>query len=108
MLGGTADGGVTLVLPLPNLIGSRAFLVDPFAQYTAERTLKRRGLILLAVYHSHPGGGAQLSPEDLAFAMDRPFLQIVIALAHEQRAGEEARAYRVSGGASVSVPLLIA
>jgi len=107
ILGGDAGGRVTVAIPLPNLAGPKAFLADPLAQFQAERTLKRAGLIFLAVYHSHPGGGTQLSAVDRAFAVHLPIVHIVIALARRHRPDKEMRAYAVNDDDVVEVEIRI-
>jgi proteasome lid subunit RPN8/RPN11 len=105
LLGSTAE--VKRVFPLPNLLGSRAFLADPYAQYQAERLLAEEDIVPLAVYHSHPGGGVQLSPTDHAFAVRRPLLQVVIALAREGLV-DEMRAYQVRDDLTATeIPLFV-
>ncbi len=98
MLGGTRDRA-SLACALVNLGGARHFLVDPRSQYEAERRLSGAGLSVVALYHSHPGGGATLSELDVAFASRLPMLQVVIALARPHLPGCEVRAFRVCGGA---------
>lgn len=44
------------------------FRMDPQEQWTAFEEIEKLGLELLAIYHSHPGGPAGLSPTDLAEA----------------------------------------
>jgi proteasome lid subunit RPN8/RPN11 len=69
LLGGLSDGRVTLVLPLPNIaLENKTFLADPFEQFSALRRLRSENLDLLAIYHSHPLGGADPSEEDLEYA----------------------------------------
>jgi proteasome lid subunit RPN8/RPN11 len=80
LLGGTREGDVKRHVPLPNLLGPRRFLVDPYAQYRALRQLEEERLVPVAAYHSHPGGGVDLSASDIAFARSLPYLQVVIAL----------------------------
>jgi proteasome lid subunit RPN8/RPN11 len=107
LLGGDANGRATVAVPLPNLAGARAFVADPFVQFNAERGLRQAGLSLLAIYHSHPGGGARLSAADRAFAERRPIAQVVLALDCPRHPGEEIRAYRVEGGAAVEIGLRV-
>lgn len=108
LLGGPAPDFATLAVPLPNCAGRQAYLADPWAQFNAERYLASRGYQLVAVYHSHPGGGVQLSALDLAFARRRTCLQVVIALARPRVPGENVRAYKVIGdGVVVEVALSI-
>jgi proteasome lid subunit RPN8/RPN11 len=74
------SGRITAAIPLPNIAPRGAFLADPHAQYLAERRIQREGVQLLAIYHSHPAGGTQLSKLDITFAKERACLHIVIAL----------------------------
>ncbi|HEX7974019.1 MAG TPA: M67 family metallopeptidase [Anaerolineales bacterium] len=103
LLGGQPNGWVERVIPLPNLAGSKTFIADPFAQFQAEKALKQAGLALLAVYHSHPGGGAQLSDADRLLASPKATIQVVIALARPHLPGEEIRAYRMQDGQTIEV-----
>lgn len=105
LLGGDADGRVRLVQPVKNLAGRRSFFADPFEQFQAERLFKQRGLSLVAIYHSHPGGGAQLSADDLAFAALRPVLHVVIALARAYTLADEIQAYRIRHGLPVAIEI---
>jgi proteasome lid subunit RPN8/RPN11 len=63
-----------------------AFALDPAELLGALRRLDGEGLSLLAVYHSHPEGGPELSARDLdgALAGGEPLLggvaQVVVAL----------------------------
>ncbi len=107
LLGGPVPGYASLSIPLSNRAGEKAFLADPFDQFKAERRLTQLGLQLVAIYHSHPGGGAQLSPLDLMFARKRACLQIVIALDREDVPGEEMRAYRLMKQKALEVEMRI-
>jgi proteasome lid subunit RPN8/RPN11 len=107
LLGGPVQGYATHSISLSNRAGQRAFLADPFDQFKAERHLARLGLQLVAVYHSHPGGGTQLSPLDLVFGRQRTCLQVVIALDRVDLPGEETRAYRVIENMAVEVEMHI-
>ena len=93
LLGGTADGQVTQVAPLPNMASRGAFFADPRAQYEAERGFSRLGLIPLAAYHSHPGGTATLSAPDQRLA-NRSLLQLVLAIGGD--GSIDVRVYRVT------------
>ncbi|MEP7381655.1 MAG: Mov34/MPN/PAD-1 family protein [Gemmatimonadota bacterium] len=107
VLGGERGGSATHHVALPNLAGPYAFLADPFAQFEAEQQMKELNICLLAVYHSHPGGGAQLSPLDMAFARRRTCLQVVIALGRPHALPDEVRAYRLVNGVSNEVEVRI-
>jgi proteasome lid subunit RPN8/RPN11 len=94
LLGGTPDGRVACVAPLPNLAAEFAFLADPRAQFEAERAIQRLELIPIAAYHSHPGGTPTLSRADRLLAR-RSLLQLVIGVARSGRV--VMRAYQAAG-----------
>ena len=75
-----AKGRISAAIPLPNVAPRGRFLADPHAQYLAERRIRRAGMEVLAIYHSHPAGGTSLSPLDVEFAKEHACLHIVIAL----------------------------
>lgn len=93
---GGPSGGQVEPWPLQNRAPDprRAFLLGPAELLAALRRLDAEGRVLLAVYHSHPAGGAELSQQDLAGALvdGAPLLggvaQVVVAL-------ERGRAVRV-------------
>jgi len=99
LLGGDIDGVVARVAPLANLALRGSFIADPRAQFEAERAFARDGLVPLAVYHSHPGGTATLSPSDRALARPK-LVQLVVAVGRDGRV--DMRAYRVAGTHDVS------
>jgi len=69
-----------MVLPLPNIAGSGAFLADPYAQYLALKRLRTGRRHLLAIYHSHPGGGAEPSESDVLWGSAWPCAHLIVAL----------------------------
>ena len=97
-------GGLRLV-PVAN--GSptpaTAFDLDPAALLLAYRRMEAEGDRLVAVYHSHPKGGAALSRRDVEAALQdgRPLQagvqQVVIALRHGRAV--EIRAHGWGGAA---------
>ncbi|HZM75861.1 MAG TPA: M67 family metallopeptidase [Candidatus Limnocylindrales bacterium] len=86
---------VTELLPLPSVAGRDRFLAAPRAQFAAERRLARLGLALVAIYHSHPGGGPHPSALDntVAAIWDVPLLLIGVNRPHGQ--SDEIRAYQL-------------
>jgi len=93
ILGGIGDR-VTVAIPLPNMAQEGAFFADPRAQFEAQRSLGRRGLDMVAIYHSHPGGGPAMSALDRKFAAHWPVIQIVIAIRRPSDRIDEIRAFR--------------
>jgi len=106
LLGGK-DGRISSVTPLPNVGPRLTFLADPLAQYRAERMLARSGAEVLGIYHSHPGGGVQLSPLDLVFVRQRSCVHVVVALDPETGSGEELRGYRLQNDRVSGVEIVI-
>jgi proteasome lid subunit RPN8/RPN11 len=95
LLGGNGWGRVTRALSLPNLAGGeRAFIADPFAQFCALRSLEAEKLRLLAIYHSHPDGGAGLSAEDMKCARQWRCAHLIVSLPAFGSGDPKLRAYR--------------
>ncbi len=107
LLGGYVPGYATISIALPNHISQKAFLADPYQQYKAERHLADLGLQLIAIYHSHPGGGTQLSQLDMMYARKRNCFQIVIALERVHMPGEELCTYQIQDNKAVMVAMQI-
>ncbi len=103
MLGGGADGRITLVLPLPNIAdGYRTFIADPFEQFCAQRRLEAEDLQLLAIYHSHPEGGLDPSHEDLVYATRWSCAHLIVAVSTVGQSRERFRAFRCTRTGSIS------
>lgn len=95
LLGGHLTGEVDLALPLVNVApGERAFIADPHSQYSALRRIEAENLNVLAIYHSHPGGGVDPSAADLAYARKWPCAHLVVALQEGAVHGDRLRAFR--------------
>ena len=60
LLGGTRNT-IKSVYPLRNLATGLEFFADPFDQYQAVRKIELGRERLIATFHTHPEGGAQLS-----------------------------------------------
>lgn len=102
LLGGRAGGRVTLALPLPNVaVGDTQFIADPFAQFCALRRIESEGLHLLAIYHSHPGGGVEPSENDLEYARGWSCAHVIVAVGTQGQSGERLRAFRCAETGSI-------
>jgi [CysO sulfur-carrier protein]-S-L-cysteine hydrolase len=68
LLAGTISAGVGLAViayPLPNALADpRRYEADTGALFQAHRDMEKRGLLMLAVYHSHPTSPAIPSRTD--------------------------------------------
>jgi proteasome lid subunit RPN8/RPN11 len=111
LLGGTLEGLVKRALPLPNLAASsNQFIADPFAQFCALQRLKSEHLQLLAIYHSHPGGGVEPSHGDLQYAKRWSCAHLIIAFDVQEGSPDRVRAYRCVNTGSIEraeVPIIL-
>jgi proteasome lid subunit RPN8/RPN11 len=96
LIAGTSDGMAVASFELPNLGELDEFFADPYAQYQAEARIAAAGLQIIAIYHSHPGGGPDLSPSDRLGAERWSCAQVVIAPGHIPAERERIRAYRIT------------
>jgi len=107
LLGGRSTGEVELVLPLVNVAhGEREFIADPHSQYCALKWIEAESLNVVAIYHSHPGGGVDPSAEDLAYARRWSCAQLVVALRENAVRDDRLRAFRFDQhGGTQNVPI---
>lgn len=108
LLAGSPAGEIHAVYQLSNIGPLGTFLADPFEQWKALRDLKRAGRRLLAIYHSHPEGGATLSESDTVFARDIDALSVVFTISSDDTAPIQFRAFRVefAGSKPVAVDIV--
>ena len=78
LLGGRA-GHARSIYPLTNRAVAGRFFADPYEQYLAETQIARAGEQVLATFHSHPEGPAELSLEDIRFVFEVAPIAIVVA-----------------------------
>ena len=109
LMGGSAIGEVSLVLPLPNIAaGNRSFIADPFAQFCALQRLQDESLELLAIYHSHPDGGVDPSQDDLAYARRWSCVHLIIAVSTHAGSDARFRGFRFGEGGCIDlVPIRV-
>jgi len=107
LLGGRSTGEVDLALPLVNVAqGERVFIADPHSQYCALRRIEAEHLNLLAIYHSHPGGGVDPSAADLEYARGWSCAHLVVALRESGAREDRVRAFRFDQhGGTENVPI---
>jgi len=82
-------------IPIRNVADSWHYLADPFEQFQALRQFHKENLEPLAVYHSHPYGGTELSAEDIYHARQLPYFQLVIAIGRPHNPAIEISAYKI-------------
>jgi len=76
------DGLVCKHFELTNIDKSPVhFSMDPAEQFGALKECKNQGLIIRAVYHSHPETPARPSDEDIRLAFDPSLSYVIVSLA---------------------------
>ncbi|MGY6215154.1 Mov34/MPN/PAD-1 family protein [Methylolobus aquaticus] len=105
---GAREGTPTTVYPVDNVAEQREsrFALDPQQQIAAMRTMRERGEVLFAVFHSHPAAPAEPSTLDLQQLGYPDALHLIISLG--TRGVLELRAFRaLPAGGCAEVPLLL-
>ena len=59
------------------------YQVDPAAHIALNRRLRGSGRAVVGVYHSHPRGGAEPSPTDVAEAFYPAFVHVIVSAVDE-------------------------
>ena len=73
-----------------------SYELDPRQQLRIEKELKKEGMEMLAIYHSHPGGQAFPSAKDVLLAV-WDVVYIIIGLPGDKKQKPQVRAFRVYG-----------
>ena len=82
--------------PLTNIDASAEhFSFAPLEQFTAFREAGKRGMKLIACYHSHPASPAQPSAEDIKLAYDPNISYVIVSLAETEPV---VKSFRIQGG----------
>ncbi len=101
------DGQVTKFYPMTNVDASpEHFSMKPEEQFTAVKDMRRMGLKMLAIWHSHPSTPPRMSAEDLKLAFTPDVAYVILSLA--PGATPECRAFAVNGGIPKSIEMVIA
>jgi proteasome lid subunit RPN8/RPN11 len=72
------------------------YQVDPAAHIALNRRLRGSGRAIVGVYHSHPRGGGDPSPTDVAEALYPDFIHLIVSAVFDDT--PEIRAFRISEG----------
>lgn len=99
------DGIICRHYELTNIDQStQHFSMAPQEQFAAVKDMRRQGLKLGGVYHSHPATPARPSAEDIRLAHDPNLTYIIVSLAGETPV---VRAFSIRGGEAEAEPLEI-
>lgn len=101
-----ADGTPRLTICLTNTAESaESFTISPAEQFGATRFAESRGLVIGAVFHSHPQSDAYPSSEDIAGGADPGWLHFIVGPVVGRR--PILRAFRLSTGTVAEVRVTI-
>lgn len=76
------DGVVCRHIAMKNIDASPVhYSMDPTQQFAAVKSCRNEGLVIRAVYHSHPETPARPSPEDIKLAYEPALSHVIISLA---------------------------
>jgi [CysO sulfur-carrier protein]-S-L-cysteine hydrolase len=106
LVGGTR-GTVKNVYGLRNLATCWTFFADPYDQYQAMQQMKVNGERLIATFHSHPEGAAQLSESDRQYVFEVAPTAIVIALRQAPHSAHIVAFSRVTGGGEEIIEIFV-
>ena len=78
------ENRATRFYPLSNADASAGhFSMIPEEQFAAVKDMRRSGLKMLAIWHSHPASPARMSAEDLRLALTPDAVYMILSLATE-------------------------
>ena len=105
LLAGTGQQ-VTKCYELTNADSSpEHFSMLPEEQFGAVKDMRRNGLRMLALWHSHPATPARMSAEDMRLAYTPDVLYVILSLA--EPGGPQVRAFAVNDNTAHEEPLII-
>lgn len=83
---------------------SEHFSFDPAEQFRAVKSVRSEGLVILAVYHTHPQAPARPSAEDIRLAFDPGIIYVIASLVPGK---QDIRAFRIVKGSVSNEPVEI-
>ncbi len=70
-----------------------SYFMDPKEQLLAMKDMRKEGLRMVAIYHSHPGSPAYPSAKDVSLAFYPDSLYMIVSFSDKEKA--EARAFEI-------------
>ena len=91
------ENSITHIYEMPNSDPSPvSYFMDPSAQFRVMKEMREKGLVLSAIFHSHPGSPAYPSPKDISLAFYEEAVYLIVGFADPGT--PEVRGYRIVGG----------
>jgi proteasome lid subunit RPN8/RPN11 len=81
------------------------YAMEPAEQFAATKDMRAAGLMMLAIYHSHPATAARPSAEDVRLAFTPNIAYVIISL--EQSNGPVVKAFTVKTGQTTEIAVRI-
>ncbi len=92
---GAKDGIIMVCYRMKNIdVSGEHFTLDPEEQFSVLKDMKKKGVKLTAVYHSHPATPARPSEEDIRLAFDPDILYVIVSLMNGK---ESVKVFRIIG-----------
>lgn len=85
----------------------RHFALDPVMHLRLQRQLRGSRFAIVGLFHSHPGGRAELSPADLQSPATEAWVWLVLALGAKEGAIESAAFRRPGDKAPVRLEMIL-
>lgn len=105
LLAGTGER-VNAFYALTNADASPAhYSMRPEEQFAAIKAIRRDGLRMLAIWHSHPATPARMSEEDLRLAYTPDVVYVIVSLAVP--ASPQIHAFEVRDGAAREIEIVV-
>ena len=80
LLGGTGERATKCYVLANTDASPEHYAMKPEEQFAAVKEMRRSGLGLLAIWHSHPASPARMSAEDMRLAYTPDVLYVIISL----------------------------
>jgi [CysO sulfur-carrier protein]-S-L-cysteine hydrolase len=100
------DGRVERVYPMINAEpGRNSYVMDPQQQFGVMKDLRRAGLDLVSIYHTHVSSEAYPSSKDIALAYYPESVYLIVSLLDRKK--PRTRGFTIADGNIVEVPIKI-
>lgn len=106
ILGGK-NGIVTEIYPTTNIDENPRvrYLIDPKGQFGAIKDMRKKGIEMVAIFHSHPESQAYPSVTDVGLAYYPEAYYIIVSL--KDKTNPDAHAFRIIDGKIEEHPIII-